>query len=426
MAVSYRFDENGNQLMPEPKSISWLNEYIKSLIEEEVQLQDVYVLAEISNFKSHSTGHLYFTLKDEKSEIKAMMFRTNAYKLQFRPENGLKVLVHGRIGVYEKGGVYQLYVNAMQPDGIGSLYLAFEQLKKKLSDEGLFDEAHKKALPKFPKKIGVITSPTGAAIRDIIKVSKRRCPFVELVLFPSAVQGETAPEELTRAVEYFNFVESVDLIIIGRGGGSIEDLWAFNDEMLARAIYASKIPVISAVGHEIDFTICDFVSDVRAATPSHAAEIATPNVFDLKLTLNSYSKSMCSAVSYKIENYRSKLIALENNKVLKNPQILFDTKKMQLFTIAENMSNAILSKTNALRLELTRLSASLNAMSPLAVLSRGYCAVFNEEDKVIKSIDDLNINDQICVKMAGGSIKATVNGKEREGNENACKKRSYI
>ena len=420
MAVSYRFDENGNQLMPEPKSISWLNEYIKSLIEEEVQLQDVYVLAEISNFKSHSTGHLYFTLKDEKSEIKAMMFRTNACKLQFRPENGLKVLVHGRIGVYEKGGVYQLYVNTMQPDGIGSLYLAFEQLKKKLSDEGLFDEAHKKALPKFPKKIGVITSPTGAAIRDIIKVSKRRCPFVELVLFPSAVQGEAAPEELTRAVEYFNFVESVDLIIIGRGGGSIEDLWAFNDEMLARAIYASKIPVISAVGHEIDFTICDFVSDVRAATPSHAAEIATPNVFDLKLTLNSYYKSMCSAVSYKIENYRSKLTALENNKVLKNPQILFDTKKMQLFTIAENMSNAILSKANALRLELTRLSASLNAMSPLAVLSRGYGAVFNEENKVIKSIDDLNINDQICVKMADGSIKATVNGKEREGNENAC------
>ena len=416
MAVSYRFDENGNQLMPEPKSISWLNEYIKSLIEEEVQLQDVYVLAEISNFKSHSTGHLYFTLKDEKSEIKAMMFRTHAYKLQFRPENGLKVLVHGRIGVYEKGGVYQLYVDAMQPDGIGSLYLAFEQLKKKLSDEGLFDESHKKPLPKFPKKIGVITSPTGAAVRDIIKVAKRRCPFVDLVLFPSAVQGESAPEELTRAVEYFNFAESVDLIIIGRGGGSIEDLWAFNDEMLARTIYASKIPVISAVGHEIDFTICDFVSDMRAATPSHAAEIATPNVLDLKLTVNSYYKSICSSVFYKLENYRAKIVALENNKVLKNPQILFDTKKMQLFTIAENMSDAILSKTNALRLELTRLSASLNAMSPLAVLSRGYGAVFNEDNKVVKSIDGLNIDDQICVKMADGSIKATVNAKEREGN----------
>lgn len=416
MAVSYRFDENGNQLMPEPKSISWLNEYIKSLIEEEVQLQDVYVLAEISNFKSHSTGHLYFTLKDEKSEIKAMMFRTHAYKLQFRPENGLKVLVHGRIGVYEKGGVYQLYVDAMQPDGIGSLYLAFEQLKKKLSDEGLFDESHKKPLPKFPKRIGVITSPTGAAVRDIIKVAKRRCPFVDLVLFPSAVQGESAPEELTRAVEYFNFAESVDLIIIGRGGGSIEDLWAFNDEMLARAIYASKIPVVSAVGHEIDFTICDFVSDMRAATPSHAAEIATPNVLDLKLTVNSYYKSICSSVFYKLENYRAKIAALENNKVLKNPQILFDTKKMQLFTIAENMSDAILSKTNALRLELTRLSASLNAMSPLAVLSRGYGAVFNEDNKVVKSIDGLNIDDQICVKMADGSIKATVNAKEREGN----------
>ena len=271
-------------------------------------------------------------------------------------------------------------------------------------------------MPKFPKKIGVITSPTGAAVRDIIKVAKRRCPFVDLVLFPSAVQGESAPEELTRAVEYFNFAESVDLIIIGRGGGSIEDLWAFNDEMLARTIYASKIPVISAVGHEIDFTICDFVSDMRAATPSHAAEIATPNVLDLKLTVNSYYKSICSSVFYKLENYRAKIVALENNKVLKNPQILFDTKKMQLFTIAENMSDAILSKTNALRLELTRLSASLNAMSPLAVLSRGYGAVFNEDNKVVKSIDGLNIDDQICVKMADGSIKATVNAKEREGN----------
>jgi exodeoxyribonuclease VII large subunit len=420
MAVSYRFDENGNQLMPEPKSISWLNEYIKSLIEEEVQLQDVYVLAEISNFKSHSTGHLYFTLKDEKSEIKAVMFRTYAYKLQFRPENGLKVLVHGRVGVYEKGGVYQLYVDAMQPDGIGSLYLAYEQLKKKLSDEGLFDESHKKALPRFPKKIGIITSPTGAAVRDIIKVSKRRCPFIKLVLFPSAVQGASAADELTRAVEYFNFDESVDLIIIGRGGGSIEDLWSFNDEGLARAIYASKIPVISAVGHEIDFTICDFVADVRAATPSHAAEIATPNVFDLKTSLDSYYKSMYSSIYHKIENYKTRVSALESNKVLKNPLILFDTKKMQLFTIAENMSNAILAKTNALKLELTRLSASLNALSPLAVLSRGYSAVFDSDNKVVKSIENIKINDEICLKMADGALKATVNSKEREGKENAC------
>ena len=415
MAVSYRFDENGNQLMPEPKSISWLNEYIKSLIEEEVQIQDVYVLAEISNFKSHSTGHLYFTLKDEKSEIKAVMFRAYASKLQFRPENGLKVLVHGRVGVYEKGGVYQLYVDAMQPDGVGSLYLAFEQLKKKLSDEGLFDDSHKKALPKFPKKIGIITSPTGAAIRDIIKVAKRRCPFVKLVLFPSAVQGASASEELTRAVEYFNFAENVDLIIIGRGGGSIEDLWAFNDEGLARAIYASKIPVISAVGHEIDFTICDFVADVRAATPSHAAEIATPNVLELKTTLGSYYRGMCTSISHKIENYKTKVSVLENNKVLKNPQILFDTKKMQLFTIAENMSDAILSKTNKLKLELAALSASLNALSPLSVLSRGYGAVFNENDEVVKSVEKIQINDKIYVKMADGTVKATVNSKKVKG-----------
>ncbi len=420
MAVSYRFDDNGNQLLPEPKSVSWLNEYIKSLIEEEVQLQDVYVLAEISNFKSHSTGHMYFTLKDESSEVRAVMFRTYASRLRFRPENGMKVFVHARVGVYEKAGSYQLYVDSMQPDGMGSLYLAFEQLKKKLSDEGLFDESHKKPLPKFPRKIGIITSPTGAAVRDIIKVSKKRCPFVKLVLFPSAVQGASAPEELTRAVEYLNATEYVDLIIIGRGGGSIEDLWAFNDEGLARAIYNSKIPVISAVGHEIDFTICDFVADVRAATPSHGAEIATPNVYELKANIEASYKSICSALSYKIENYKTRVNSLANNKVMKNPQILFDTKKMQLFTIAENMSDAILSKTKDLRLDLARLSASLNAMSPLAVLSRGYGAVFNENNEVVKSIDGVKPNDKILVKMADGSLNATVNSKEREGKENAC------
>lgn len=414
MAVSYRFDENGNELPPETRSVTWVNEYVKSLVEEEVQLQDFYLSGEISNFKSHSSGHLYFTLKDENSEIKAVMFRTYASRIRFAPKNGMKVLVHARIGVYEKAGAYQLYVDSMQPDGIGSLYLAYEQLKAKLAKEGLFDEEHKKLLPKIPKSIGIITSPTGAAVRDIIKVCKRRYPFVKLVLFPSAVQGESAPQELTRAVEYLTATDYVDLIIIGRGGGSIEDLWAFNDEGLARAIYNSHIPIISAVGHEIDFTICDFVADVRAATPSHAAELATPDMTELSFAINTFVGRSYKAIKNTLDMHKRRLLELEKSKIMKNPLLLFDAKKMQLLTIVENLSLAMSNKNKDLRARLSKVGAELNALSPLSVLARGYGAVYNEGGKIIKRVTDVNVGENISVKMSDGSISATVNAIEGE------------
>ncbi|MBQ3040955.1 MAG: exodeoxyribonuclease VII large subunit [Clostridia bacterium] len=419
MAVSYRFDENGNPLMPEPKTITWVNEYVKSLLEEEMQLQDIYVSAEISNFKHHSSGHMYFTLKDESSEIKAVMFRAYASKIRFKPENGMKVLIHARLGVYEKLGSYQLYVDSMEPEGLGALYLAFEQLKAKLSAEGLFDAEHKKEIPKLPSKIGIITSPTGAAVRDIIKVAKKRCPSVSLILFPSAVQGVNAPEELTRAIEYFNLLQNVDLIIIGRGGGSVEDLWAFNDERLARAIYNCTIPVISAVGHEIDFTICDFVADFRAATPSHAAEIATPNILELKNRISICFSRAFSAITRKIENYKELVLTLKESKVLKSPQVLFDTKRMQLLTIAENMTDAITKRTTELRYKLAKVSAQLDALSPLSVLARGYGAIYDSDGNVIKGTNELEINDKIIIKMTDGTIGASVDSLEREGIRNA-------
>lgn len=414
MAVSYSFDENGNELLPEHRSVTWVNNYIKALLEEERQLQDVFISAEISNFKYHSTGHMYFTLKDENSEIRAVMFRAYASKTRFKPENGMKVLVHARIGVYEKAGAYQLYVDAMQPDGIGALYLAYEQLKEKLAAEGLFDQDKKKPIPKFPQRIGVITSPTGAAVRDIIKVSKKRCPYVELVIFPSAVQGVNAPEELTRAVEYLNAINNVDLIIIGRGGGSIEDLWAFNDEGLARAIYNSNIPIISAVGHEIDYTICDFVADMRAATPSHAAELATPDVSELKRIVSALSERAYGSIKHLISNYRSSVQMCEQSRALKSPLSPFDTKRIQLLTIAENISGTMKSKISEYKLLLAKSSSALNALSPLNVLSRGYGAVFNLENKVLKGVNCIAPKDDIVIKMYDGTIDAVVKSVKRE------------
>ena len=414
MAVSYRFDEHGNELPPETRSVTWVNEYVKSLIEEEVQLQDFYISGEISNFKSHSSGHMYFTLKDENSEIRAIMFRTHATRLRFTPKNGMKVLVHARVGVYEKAGAYQLYIDSMQPDGIGSLYLAYEQLKARLLKEGLFDDSHKKPIPKLPKKIGIITSPTGAAVRDIIKVCKRRCPFVNLVIFPSSVQGESAPVELTNAIEYLTATDYVDLIIIGRGGGSIEDLWAFNDERLARAIYNSHIPIISAVGHEIDFTICDFVADLRAATPSHAAELATPDMTEISYAINSFCIRSYKAIKNKIDLFKKNISEIQKSRIMKNPTLLFDAKKMRLLTIAENMTFAMSNKNKDLRAKLSKISAELNALSPLSVLSRGYGAVYDSNGKIIKTVSQINNEDRISIKMTDGIVNATVNDIESE------------
>ena len=408
MASSYRFDDNGNELIPASKTVTQVNEYIKMLIEEEIQLQDLYISAEISNFKHHSTGHMYFTLKDENSEIKAVMFRSYASRVRFKVENGMKVLVHARVGVYEKAGSYQLYVDSMQPDGIGSLYLAYEQLKSKLAEEGLFNEEHKKSIPKFPKRIGVITSPTGAAVRDIIKVSKNRCPFTDILLYPSAVQGREAPYELVRAVEYFNLLDLVDVIIIGRGGGSLEDLWCFNDESLARAIYNSHIPVVSAVGHEIDFTICDFVADVRAATPSHAAEIVTPNCFELKNRIEYLYSSAKTTLLYQLWDHRARLNDFMTSKVLTDPMAIFDEKRMGLVDATEKLYSAMNTKNKELRSDIQRISAQLSALNPLSILSRGYGAVFNENNDVVKSVDQIKVNDNITVKISDGDITAKI------------------
>ncbi|MBQ9744895.1 MAG: exodeoxyribonuclease VII large subunit [Clostridia bacterium] len=419
MGASYRFDDNGRELLPVSKTVSQVNEYIKLLIEEEIQLQDLYISAEISNFKHHSVGHMYFTLKDENSEIRAVMFRSYASRLNFRVENGMKVLVHARVGVYEKAGSYQLYVDSMQPDGIGSLYLAFEQLKERLMKEGLFDESHKKPLPKFPKRIGVVTSPTGAAVRDIIKVAKNRCPFINILLYPSAVQGKDAPYELTQAIEHFNLLDSVDVIIIGRGGGSIEDLWGFNDEGLARAIYNSHIPVVSAVGHEIDFTICDFVADVRAATPSHGAELVTPNCIELKNKVCNLYLNMKNNILFTISDYRNLINGYMSSGALKNPMAMFDQKKMRLITSSDRLYSSMDLKNRECRGDVQRISAQLTALNPLAVLSRGYGAVFSNNGNVIKSIEQVNKGEIITVKISDGDITAEIIKKQGKGDINA-------
>lgn len=413
--MRFTFDENGNEILPPPFTVSEVNYNIKSLIEEESMLQDFYIQGEISNFKNHySTGHCYFTLKDESSEINAIMFKSYASKLAFKPENGMKVLAHARVGVYPKSGSYQLYVDIMQPDGIGSLYLAFEQLKNRLRDEGLFDEIYKKSIPRFPKRIGIITSKTGAAVRDIINVATRRYPIAELVLYPTLVQGPDAPYELINGVEFFNLTNSVDVIIIGRGGGSMEDLWAFNDEGLARAIFNSKIPIISGVGHEIDYTICDFVADVRAATPSAAAELATPDIVELKNLLNGFNYRAISSFLSTYNAQKSKLKELSESRVFKTPDILLDNHKTRLFTVAENLENTFRSLISDKKLQFIGLNSKLTALNPMAVLSRGYSAIYDKNNNTVKSVNSLKIGDSIEIKMCDGAVDATITSINKE------------
>jgi len=410
--VNYSFDDNGNQLPPTNKTVTEINEYIKWLIDGEAQLQDIYVVGELSNFKKHTTGHCYFSLKDDKSEIRAIMFASYAKKLKFKPENGMKIVLHARVSVYPQSGSYQLYVDNMQPDGLGSLYLAYEQLRDKLDKEGLFDLAKKKPLPKYPSTIGVITSPTGAAIRDIINVTKRRYPCVKLILFPTLVQGPDAPFELTQAIEYFNIENNVDVIIIGRGGGSIEDLWAFNDENLARAIFNSKIPVISGVGHEIDFTICDFVSDIRAATPSAAAEIATPDINKIKNSLDYFEYRAKNILIGSIDYYKDKLNTIKNHRVFLKPETMLDFTKMKFSSIVESLKLTMTGINSAKREQFADINAKLLTLNPMAVLSRGYGAIFNSNNKIVKSARSLKINDDITIKLHDGSFKAKVTERE--------------
>lgn len=414
--MHYCFDENGNEILPEPKTVSWVNDYIKLLVEEEMLLQDIYISGEISNFKKHSSGHLYFTLKDDKSEIRAVMFKQHAIKVKFKIEDGLKVVIHARIGVYQQAGTYQLYVDSISPEGIGSLYLAFEQLKARLSKEGLFDEEHKKSVPKFPKRIGVITSPTGAAIRDIINVATRRYPIAELILFPSLVQGADASYNLISGIEYFNITESVDVIIIGRGGGSIEDLWAFNDEYLARAIYNSNIPVISGVGHEIDFTICDFVADLRAATPSAAAELATPNLEEVFAKIDNFNQRAILSINKKIGEYKYKLDSLMSSRAFTKPESMLETPKIVLKTHQIDLKHAFEHIVGNKKTSLKENVAKLNALNPLSILQRGYTVTYDLNGKFIKSIDDVNLGQEIVIHFCDGKVVANPIQKERNKN----------
>ena len=398
-------------------TVTQINEYIKAVIEGQPILRDVYIKGEISNFTNHyKTGHLYFTLKDEGGLIRAIMFRGSASGLKFAPENGMRVIAHGKVSSYVKDGQYQIYVDSMEPDGIGALYIAYEQLKAKLEAEGLFSDIYKKPLPKIPKRIGIITSPTGAAIRDIINILGRRFPFAEGVLYPALVHGEGAATTLISGIRYFNTKMNVDVIIIGRGGGSIEDLWAFNDEGLAREIFASKIPVISAVGHETDFTICDFVSDKRAPTPSAAAELAVPETMELKQKILNIIGRMDMLVMHNITNRRQRLEELANKRVLNAPDFIVDDRRMALINLDSRLENAMKYDLSLKKEAFARHTSKLEALNPMSVISRGYSAVFSDSGKLIKSVDQIDIGDSINFKTVDGDVNAVVKGKKKNGN----------
>ncbi len=386
-------------------SVAQLNAYIKQLIDSDVLLSSIWLRGEISNFTNHyKTGHFYFTLKDPDGLIRAVMFKGSAAKLKFLPENGMKVIVHGRVSAFVRDGQYQIYVDDMEPDGIGSLYIAFEQLRRKLEAEGLFDPSRKRPLPKIPTRVGIITSPTGAAVRDMINVTGRRFPLAKLTLFPALVQGADAPAQLIAGVKFFNKYKNVDVIILGRGGGSIEDLWAFNDEELARAVAASEIPVISAVGHETDFTICDFAADMRAPTPSAAAELAVPDAAELLRKINNITLHMEASLAKSIATKRTALTQLASGRALTSPQNFIDDKRMLLISLSERMEQSMRLVLTAKRGSFASLTASLEALNPMSVISRGYSAVFCEDGKLIKSVAQLKKGDRFTFRTVDGSV----------------------
>jgi len=391
-------------------TVSQLNNYIKTLLESDIYLNQIAVRGEISNFKLHSSGHCYLTLKDENAVIKAVMFKTYASKLKFAPENGMKIIATGRISLYERDGQYQLYVSSMQPDGVGDLHIAYEQLKEKLQNEGIFDQKHKMPIPRFPKTVGVITSSTGAAIRDIINVSSRRFPLAEIIICPVLVQGDGSAEQISNAINYMNKTNGADVLIIGRGGGSIEDLWSFNEESVAYAIYNSKIPIISAVGHETDFTISDFVADLRAPTPSAAAELAVPSIVEIKSSISENYNRMLNAIIKNIEYKRSVISGFS----IKNPIDFVNQNRLR----SDNSTQKLINYANDLitkkAKQLAVFSASLDAMSPLKVLTRGY-SVTKGKNGVIKSTDDVKAGDNVFVFLNDGSIDCTVNEVNKNG-----------
>lgn len=417
-------------------TVSVINRYLKDVFDRNEHLRTVFLKGEISNFKGHTTGHLYFSLKDENSRINAIMFSSYAKKLNFEPADGKKVLVTGRISVYEATGSYQIYVDDMQEDGIGNLYLAYEKLKNDLEKEGLFDKKYKKPIPKYPTRIGIVTAPTGAAIKDILSTIKRRYPICHTLLFPCLVQGEYAKDDI---VEKINMAQEYDLdvLIVGRGGGSIEDLWAFNEEVVARAIFASKIPIISAVGHEIDFTIADFVADMRAPTPTGAAEMAVPNLADLNKYLEQLSIRSKEAINKKIKYQRLVLDSIKNSYVIKTPMVMYDNKKQRLDMSLEKLNNIIIKKIELYNQKLTYIKSNhiltnptilykdkkkdlgilidkLELVSPVHVLKRGYSITYDKDNNVIKSISKVKKNDDIKINLSDGKIITKVVSIEKE------------
>ncbi len=389
-------------------SVSEVNQLIKSMLDSEPWLGEIFLRGEISNYKLYPSGHHYFTLKDAEGAIRCVMFKGQALRLRFRPENGMKVIAFGRITVFPRDGVYQLYCSDLTADGVGDLHIAFEQLKEKLYREGLFDSAHKKSLPRYPRRIAIITSAAGAAVHDMIRILRRRYPLAKVLLLPVRVQGPEAPPEIVGAIRYANRYQVGDVIITGRGGGSIEDLWAFNDERVARAIYESEIPIISAVGHEPDVTIADFVADVRAATPSHAAEIAVPDQEELRQRLLSARQRMVRGEEKRLTLLRTRLAALSEKRALRDPMAFLQEKRMILDYAQRALADRGGAMLSGPRQRLGALSAALDAMSPLAVLGRGYAMAAREDGSVLRSAADVSAGDKLTVTMGDGAIDCRV------------------
>lgn len=389
-------------------SISQINEYLRVKMDGDPLLTGVAVRGEISNYKVYPSGHHYFTLKDENAALKCVMFKGNAFKLRFRPNNGMQVIAMGRITVYPRDGAYQLYCTGMVVDGVGDLYAAFEQLKEKLAAKGLFDQSHKKPLPKLPGTVGIVTSAAGAAVHDILRVLRKRYPLTQVRLLPVRVQGAEAPGEISAAIRYANNHKLADLLIVGRGGGSIEDLWAFNDERVAYAIYESDIPIISAVGHEPDFTISDFVADVRAATPSNAAELAVPDQLALRQSLDSMSDAVSTSFMKQLRTARMRLDLLSRSPALRSPTGYLDQKRKALELLQNRLTAAQSQQVAVKKQRYVAMTAKLDAMSPLKVLSRGYAMVQNEDGAVVRTVSQTELGKTVNISLSDGSVSATV------------------
>ena len=403
--------------MQQVLSITQINEYIRGKMDEDRLLLQLAVRGEISNYKMYPSGHHYFTLKDENAALKCVMFKTSASKLRFRPENGMKVIAMGRITVYPRDGAFQLYCSAMSMDGIGDLYAAFEQLKAKLAAQGLFAPEHKKPLPQFPKTIGIVTSSAGAAVHDMLRILKKRYPIVKVRLLPVRVQGAEAPGEIAAAIRYANRFKLADLLIVGRGGGSIEDLWAFNDERVAYAIYASEIPVISAVGHEPDVTISDYVADLRAATPSNAAELAVPDQAALQQSMDAAASAMASALSGKLRHARQRLHVLAQSPALVSPTGYLEQRQQSLEHLKSRLIGAQMQQIQRKKQRYIGNTAKLDAMSPLKVLTRGYSIVSADDGTIVRSVRQTAPGREVQVMLSDGSLRATISDIKEESDE---------